>query len=256
MLPPRVIPALLLDGGLMVKTVEYRDPTYVGDPVNVVNLFNQFEVDEICLLDIGATRSGSGPDLALVKHLADECWVPLSYGGGIATLDQASAVLAVGIEKVVLGTAAFEKPDLVSAIAERFGTQAVIVSVDVRRPGGREPAEVFVGNATIATGEQPGPYARRMEELGAGEILLNAVDRDGTMSGYDLELISAVSAAVTLPVIASGGAASRDDLPGPIRAGASAVAAGSLFVFQGRSRAVLVNFPTRDRIEALFAERP
>jgi cyclase len=253
MLPPRVIPCLLLLDGDMVKTIRFDEPTYVGDAINIVNLFNQFEVDEICLLDIGATRSGHEPDLGLIRRLADECWVPLSYGGGIRTLEQARAVLAAGIEKVVLGSAAFEAPDLVTSVAHTFGAQAVIASVDVRRLAGSDAAEVVVRNATLPTGVAPTVYARRMAELGAGEILLNAVDRDGTMSGFDLELIRDVSAALSIPVIASGGAASREDLPKPIRAGASAVAAGSLFVFQGPSRAVLVNFPARARLEELFA---
>lgn len=249
-LPPRVIPCLLLDGEAFVKTVRFAEPRYLGDPVNIINLFNRFEVDEICLLDIAATREEREPDYELIHELADECWVPLAYGGGIRSVDAVRRVLAAGIEKVVIGTAAWERPGLVTEASQRFGAQAIVASVDVRRVDG--VAGVWVRNASIPTGADPAAYATRMESLGAGELLLNAVDRDGTMAGYDLELIREVSAAVGVPVIACGGAATRDDLVGPISAGASAVAAGSLFVFQGASRAVLVNFPERQQIEALF----
>jgi cyclase len=249
-LPPRVIPCLLLDGEAFVKTVRYEEPRYLGDPVNIIDLFNRFEVDEICLLDIAATRDGREPDYDLIRALADECWVPLAYGGGIRSIDAVRQVLAAGIEKVVIGAAAWEHPALVTQAAERFGAQAVVVSIDVRRDP--EQASVWIRNATMPTHVDPTSYAVEMVRLGAGELLLNAVDRDGTMTGYDLDLIRAVSGAVQVPVIACGGAATRDDLVEPIRAGAAAVAAGSLFVFQGPSRAVLVNFPERRQVEALF----
>jgi cyclase len=238
----------------MVKTQNYADPRYVGDPVNVINLFNQFEVDEICLLDISATVQDRGPRLDLVKQLADECWVPLSYGGGVSSLESARSILALGIEKVVIGTAAAENPDVVTHVAREFGSQAVVASVDaLRLPDGTY--EVRVRNGTRRVPGDPAAFARELEGLGAGEILLNAIHRDGTMEGFDATLIQVVASSVSIPLIAAGGAGSRADLVVPIREGASAVAAGSLFVYQGRSRAVLVNFPPRAQIESMFAWR-
>ncbi len=235
----------------MVKTVRYTDPTYVGDPVNVINLFNRFEVDEIALLNIRATVDGTAMPFALMEELASECWVPLSYGGGISNLEQVRQILGLGIEKVVLGTAAADQPELIRTVAETFGSQAVVVSVDAMqtRAGGYD---VVVESATRYLGVDPVVYALRMAAMGAGEILLNAVHRDGTMAGYDLALIDVVSHAVDIPVIACGGAGDRRDLATPLLAGASAVGAGSLFVFQGRARSVLVNFPERGALEAML----
>lgn len=237
----------------MVKTISFDDPAYLGDPINIINLFNRFEVDEIALLDIRATRHRHPPQFGLIERLASECWVPLAYGGGIRSLDDARAVLGAGVEKVVLGTIAAEAPDVVSAISAVFGAQAVVVAVDVRNLGsGRY--DVFVDSATRPLRTSPEEYVRRAQELGAGEILLTAIDRDGTMSGYDLDLIRRVTAAVEIPVIACGGAGSREDLVAPIRdAGAAAVAAGSIFVYQGRLRGVLVNFPERELLERLLS---
>lgn len=236
----------------MVKTIRFGDARYVGDPINVINLFNRFEVDEITLLDVRATLLGSPPPFELIERLAGECWVPLAYGGGITGLDQVRRILGSGVEKVVIGTAAADRPDVITETASVFGAQAVVVAVDVRR--GRQGYEVCVASGTRPVSDDPAAYARRAEALGAGEILITSIDRDGTMEGYDLDLISTVAAAVRVPVIACGGAAQRADLPLPIRVGgASAVAAGSIFVYRGRERGVLVNFPERAQLEALFA---
>lgn len=248
-----MIPCLLLEDDGLVKTVRYGDPRYVGDPVNVINLFNRFEVDEITLLDIRATVDGREPPYELIEHLASECWVPLAYGGGIRGTAEIRRILSLGVEKVVLGTAAAVDPNLISGAAGVFGNQAVIVSVDVRRQ--RSAYEVFVESGRRGTGKAPEAYARQAEELGAGELLLNAIDQDGVMKGYDLDLIRRVAEAVTIPVIACGGAGERADLPLALRAGASAVAAGSLFVYRGRERGVLVNFPERPALEALLVGR-
>jgi cyclase len=250
---PRVIPCLLVDDEAMVKTTRFGEPRYLGDPVNVINLFNRFEVDEIVLLEIGATVRGSAPPFELIEELASECWVPLAYGGGIRTMDQVRTVFGLGVEKVVLGTAAHENPGLITSAADVFGSQAVVVSVDARRDdaGGYG---VYVRSGGMPVGSDAVQWAQRAEGLGAGEILLNSIDRDGTMEGYDLDLIAPVSKAVSIPVVACGGAGERADLPIPVqRAGASAVAAGSLFVFQGRERGVLINFPEREQLEALFS---
>jgi cyclase len=248
-----VIPCLLLDDDGMVKTVQFKAPDYLGDPVNIVNLFNRFEVDEIALLDIRATTEGRRPPFELIDRLASECWVPLSYGGGIRSFQDARTVFSCGVEKVVIGTAAADDPELVTTVAAQFGSQAVVVAIDVKA-GRRGRYDVFVESGTRSVQSDPVAYARRAEALGAGEILLNAIHRDGTMSGYDLALIEQVSAAVGIPVIACGGAGSRGDIPGPVRqAGAAAVAAGSIFVYQGQERGVLVNFPERSQLEQMFA---
>lgn len=234
----------------MVKTIRYADPTYLGDPINVINLFNRFEVDEITLLDIGATRAGAPPPFELLEQLAAECWVPLAYGGGIRSLEHVRSVLGCGIEKVVLGTIVADQPALITQAAEVYGSQAVVVSVDARQRG--DGYEVAVASATRGLGIGPVNYAQRAQQLGAGEILLNAVDRDGTMEGYDIGLIGAVADAVEVPVIACGGAGERAHLADAIGAGASAVAAGSIFVYRGRERGVLINFPERAQLEAML----
>lgn len=237
----------------MVKTIAFDDPAYLGDPINIINLFNRFEVDEIALLDIRATRDGRRPQTDLIESLASECWVPLSYGGGIRSLEDAQEILTVGVEKVVLGTITADDPNVVTAVSSVFGRQAVVVAVDARDVGGGR-YEVFVNSGTRPLRTDPMTYARQAEKLGAGEILLTAIHRDGTMNGYDLELIRRVTAAVDIPVIACGGAGSRTDLALPIReAGAAAVAAGSIFVYQGRERGVLVNFPERGLLEQLLS---
>jgi cyclase len=246
---PRVIPLLLLAGETFVKTVRYRDPRYVGDPTNVIDLFNQFEVDEIALLDIGATTGRHEPQYELIRALAAECWVPLAYGGGIRTLNQASRVLASGAEKVVVGTALADTPEVITEIAATFGSQAVVASVDVSPQADDYGVFVEGGQRQVSTG--PEGYAAEAVERGAGEILLNAIHRDGTRAGYDLDIIGRVAAAVPVPVVACGGAGSRDDLAKPIEVGAAAVAAGSLFVFSGSGGGVLVNFPSRSQLEQL-----
>lgn len=251
---PRVIPCLLLDSDQrLVKTVRFDDPDYVGDPVNVLSIFSHFEVDEIVLLDIRATADGRRPPFELLTQLAGECMIPLGYGGGIASVEDARRILETGLEKVVLGTVVDRDPGLVKEIADVFGSQAVAVAVDVvRRPDGT--FDVVVESGRRSLGVDPVTWARHAEDLGAGEILLTAVHRDGTLDGYDLELIGSVAEAVTVPLIANGGAGSRDDLRRAVVDGhASAVAAGSIFVYQGKRRGVLVNFPSRAQLDALFA---
>ena len=249
---PRVIPCLLIEDEGMVKTIKFKDPTYLGDAINIINLFNRFEVDEIVLLDIRATQRRQPPPFALIERLASECWVPLAYGGGIRTFDDIRTILRIGVEKVVLGKVAADDPQIIVKAAESFGSQAVVVSVDTRpRSGGRY--EVFAESGTRSLKTDPVTYAQRVEGLGAGEIFLNAIHRDGVMDGFDLALIKSVTEAVRIPVIACGGASTRADIPLPVKlAGAAAVAAGSIFVYRGRERGVLVNFPERAQLESLF----
>ena len=239
----RVIPTLLLTAAGLVKTRQFRNARYVGDPINALRIFNEKEIDEVAVLDIEATREGRAPDVERIRQLAGECFMPLTYGGGITTIDQVQQIFAAGVEKVVLNSALVNSPALVTEIARRYGRQSVVASIDVRRSLWRG-RRVYSHGASRATGLSPTDAARRAEALGAGEILLTAVDRDGMQSGYDLELIREVCGAVKLPVIASGGAATIDDLRRAVRdGGAAAVAAGSLFVFHGPHRAVLISYP-------------
>jgi cyclase len=254
MLIPRVIPCLLIEDGAMVKTRRFGKRVYLGDPVNVINLFNRFEVDEIVLLDIGASAMGRGPDTALITTLAEECWVPLTYGGGISSLDHIETLIHAGCEKVVLASAVADDLTLMREASRAFGAQAIVGSIDAKRRLLRGYGTV-VTNAKRNLPSSPVERARQFAEAGAGEILLQSVDRDGEMSGYDLDLISEVASATDLPVVACSGAGEREDLPKPVFvAGASASAAGSLFVFSGRERGVLVNFPERNTLEALFCK--
>lgn len=252
-LTPRLIPVLLLRGTGFCKTTGFSAPRYLGDPLNIVRLFDEKEADELCILDIEATGEGRGPRFETLEALADECFMPLSYGGGLRTVDDCRRILAIGFEKIVLNSALTEEPTLVSSIAAMAGSQAVVASIDARRAsnGGWR---VWSHGGTRPTGWEPAPWARHLAELGAGEILLTSVDRDGTMEGYDLDLIRTVADAVAVPVVACGGAGSMDDLvAGVVKGHASAVAAGSLFVFYGRRRAVLINPPSSEEFEEALA---
>jgi imidazole glycerol-phosphate synthase subunit HisF len=237
----RVIPVLLLRNGRLVKTVRFRKETYIGDPINTVKLFNDKEADEIAVLDIGATRERRPPDLKMIREIAGEAFMPLCYGGGITEVGQIREILGAGVEKIAINTAAQRNPRLIEEAAACFGSQSIIVSIDVKRSW-LKGYEVITRGGGERTGKDPVAEAARLERLGAGEILLNSIDRDGTFGGYDLELIRRVSKAVCIPVIACGGARNSDDLAEAVRVGASAVAAGSMFVFLGPHRAVLISF--------------
>ena len=249
MLRTRVIPCLLLRGEGLVKTTRFKDPRYVGDPINAIRIFNDKEVDELVLLDITASREGRGPALSAIRDFASECFMPVAYGGGIRTVEDARQVLALGVEKVILNTMALRRPELIAEIAREFGSQAVVVSIDARKKlvGGYE---VMGSGGTMKTGIKPVDHASRLVELGAGEILLTSIDRDGTESGYDLVLTGSVAQAVTVPVIACGGAGAVEHFRAAVNDGrASAVAAGSMFVFHGKHRAVLISYPERSELE-------
>jgi len=248
MLRTRVIPCLLLKGKGFYKTTKFKNAVYLGDPINILKIFNDKEVDEICILDIGATATGNGPNFALLRDLASECFMPLGYGGGITDIDQMKALFYLGYEKVVVNTAAIKKPNLINEASLIFGSQSVVVSIDVRK-GLFRGYEVMIRSGSKKTGRNPVELAREVEERGAGEIILNSIDRDGTMQGYDLQLIKMVSSAVKIPVIACGGATKLEDFRAAVcEGGASAVAAGAMFVFQGPHRAVLISYPLVDEL--------
>jgi imidazole glycerol-phosphate synthase subunit HisF len=255
MLVPRVIPCLLLRGSGLVKTIRFGDEVYLGDPINIARIFNDKEVDELVVLDIGAARDGRRPQVDRIARLAAECFMPLCYGGGIRSLDDMRELFGVGVEKVSVNTAAVENPGLVRAAVEEFGSQSIVVSIDaLRRSAGA--CLVATRGGTRRTGHEVQAYARQMEAEGAGEILLTSIDRDGTREGYDLDLVKSVTGAVTIPVVACGGAGTIDDLAAVVvDGGASGAGAGSLFVFQGRHRAVLISYPSKDDLAAAFSRR-
>jgi len=252
MLKTRVIPVLLLKDGGLVKTLKFDKPKYLGDPINAVKIFNEKEVDELVLLDIRATLERREPNYDLIRDIASECFMPLSYGGGITELEQIRRLLEIGIEKVVLNTAALVNSNFVADAAKAFGSSTIVVSVDVRKNiWGKY--EVFSKSGTLNSKETPVDVARKMEAMGAGEIFLNAIDRDGTMSGYDITLIRAVSGGVMLPVVACGGAGGLNDFKVAVEEGkASAVAAGSMFVFHGVHRAVLISYPSPQELKSVL----
>lgn len=254
MLRPRVVPVLLLRRGGLVKTRRFRDATYVGDPRNAVRIFNDKEVDELAVLDIDATVEEREPDYALAREIVSEAFMPVAYGGGVTSVEQARKLFAVGIEKVVIGTAAVERPQLITEIARISGNQSVTVCIDARqRMFGR--VETVIRSGRKGTGVDPVSLATAAAAAGAGELIIQAVDRDGEMAGYDLELIARVTSAVRVPVVALGGASGLDDLQRAIMdSGASAAAAGSLFVFHGRHRAVLISYPRPSELAAMWRQ--
>jgi cyclase len=248
----RIIPTLLLDQGKLVKTTAFRHPGYIGDPMNALRIFNEKEVDEICVLDIMASRRGTPPDLAYLRTLTSECFMPLAYGGGITTLAQATDIFKAGVEKLIFGTAALKQPDLIKSVSEKFGAQAVVGSLDLRKDWLGRP-RAFVTSGTVSTGKDPVAWALHLQSLGAGEILLQHIDREGSLTGYDLDLIRSVCEAVNIPVIASGGAAGLGDFLNAIQSGASAVAAGHYFVYKGTHKAVLITYPApADLMEQVY----
>ena len=250
MLRTRVIPALLLHDESLVKTERFGRFEYIGDPCNTVRIFNELEVDELAFLDITATREGRGPNLKLLEDIATECFMPLSYGGGLTRLADAAQIFAIGFEKVVINSRAVERPELITEIADVFGTQAVVASIDVKRDWfGRQRVHTHCGRRSHAL--DPVDWAQEMERRGAGEILLTSIDREGTWSGLDIDLVRRVSEAVTIPVIAQGGAGGVGDIAEAVKAGgASSVAVGSMVVFQKKGFGVLVSFPERATLEA------
>jgi len=239
-----------LKGEALVKGIQFKNHRYVGDPLNAVHIFNAMEVDELILLDVGATSEKRKPNFKLIENIAGECFMPLAYGGGVWELDDVRKIFEIGVEKVVINSYAFENPEFIREAAKKFGSQSLIVSIDVKK-NARGKYEVFVLSGKRGTGTDPVSYAQKMESMGAGEILLSSIDRDGTWKGYDTSLIRHVAEAVKIPVVACGGAGKMEDFSQAVKNGASAVAAGSLFVYQGKNRGVLINFPTKMELQGI-----
>lgn len=243
MLRPRITPCLLIKNGGLVKTVRFDQPKYVGDPVNAVKIFNEKSADELIVLDIDATAQGREPNFRLIAQVAAECRMPLSYGGGVTTVAQAKRISGLGVEKIAVSTAVIARPALVSELAQELGSQSVAVVLDVREAKGAY--EVWTRNGSARTGRSPMDLAVEAEAHGAGEIVVNSIDRDGMMGGYDLALATQVRAATTIPLTVLGGAGSLAHIAELVRAcGIIGAAAGSLFVFKGPFKAVLINYPS------------
>jgi cyclase len=255
MLRPRIIPCLLVRNGGLVKTIGFQNPKYVGDPMNAVKIFNEKETDELIVLDIDATAQRREPDFSLIGHLAVECRMPLCYGGGIKTVNHAKRIVGLGVEKVAISSAAIDSPGLISKIAQEIGRQSVVVVLDVKKSLRDGRYEVWTHNGQKNSQACPVRLAQDAETWGAGEIVVNSIDNDGQMKGYDLTLAGRIREAVNLPMTMLGGAGALTDIGRLIRTcGLVGAAAGSLFVFKGIYRAVLINYPTKPEKDALIAE--
>lgn len=252
MLRTRVIPCLLLRDQGLVKTVKFGNPTYIGDPVNAVKIYNEKEVDELIFLDITASKEGRKPDMKVIAEIANEAFMPVCYGGGINNTDTIKEIFRLGVEKISLCTQAALNPELVRRAADISGSSSAVVTIDVKKNmfGKRR---VFIMDGNKNTGLDPVEFALQMENNGAGELLINSIDNDGMMTGYDIELLRAITKAVKIPVIACGGAGTLADFKLAVdEGGVSAVAAGSMFVYHGKQRGILINYPERKKLEALL----
>ncbi|NQU32458.1 MAG: imidazole glycerol phosphate synthase subunit HisF [Bacteroidetes bacterium] len=253
MLYPRIIPCLLVHNKGLVKTIKFKDLKYVGDPINAVKIFNEKEVDELIVVDIDASAKGVEPDYKMIENLANECRMPFCYGGGIKTVEQAHRIFNLGVEKISLSSAAVENPNLISEIASRVGSQSVVVVLDVRKKPISSKYEVFIYNGTKSTGIEPIQFAKEIQRLGAGELVVNSIDQDGGMKGFDMVLINKIREVVSIPVTVMGGAGKIEDIGSVIeQQGIIGIAAGSMFVFKGKYRAVLINYPTSIEKQALL----
>lgn len=253
MLRPRITPCLLVRDGGLVKTVRFKDSKYVGDPINAVKIFNEKESDELIVLDIDATSAGREPNFRLIAQLAAECRMPLCYGGGVKTVEQARKIIGLGVEKVAISSAAIDQPQLISRIADEIGSQSVVVVLDVKKRLLSKDYDVWTHNGHKNTKKNPVEFAMEVESYGAGEVVINSIENDGQMNGYDLALASRVREAIRLPLTVLGGAGSLDDIGQLISScGVVGAAAGSLFVFKGAYRAVLINYPDPSQKEALI----
>lgn len=247
----RLIPCLLLKNQGLVKTIQFKKERYLGDPLNAVRIYNDKEVDELIFLDIMATHNKKGPDYKYLKKITEQCFMPVCYGGGISSIDEVGKIFEIGFEKVAINTAAYNNIELVSKAADIYGSQSIVGSMDVRHDHHGDN-KVYILNGRKNTRISPVEYAQTLESAGVGEILVNSIDHDGMMDGYDYSLIKEISENVGVPVIACGGAGKLIDCYDAIQSGASAAAAGSLFAFWGRKHAVLINYPESDDIDRMF----
>ena len=252
MLQPRITPCLLIRNKGLVKTVKFKPFKYIGDPINAVKIFNEKEVDEIIIVDIDASVNGNEPDYRLIEKLAYECRMPLCYGGGIKTAEQAQRIFALGVEKISISSIAVQNPEIITEIANVVGNQSVVVVLDVKKKlfGGYE---IYTHNGTKKTGIDPVEFVQKIEKLGAGEIVINSIDNDGTMKGYDLNLLDLIRDKISLPLTVLGGAGNMNHIGEVIaKHGIIGVAAGSNFIFKGKYRAVLINYPTvKEKIDLI-----
>jgi cyclase len=254
MLRPRIIPCLLIKDNGLVKSVQFKDHKYVGDPINAVKIFNEKEVDEIIIIDIDATVQNREPDYKLIEALAAECRMPLCYGGGVKTVEQAQRIFALGVEKVSISSEAVLNPGLLTEIGNRVGSQSIVVVLDVKKNKSGK-YEIWTHNATKNTGKDPVEFAKEVESLGAGEVVVNSIDADGMMKGYDMELIDKIREAISLPLTVLGGAGTLKDIGNLIaKHKVIGAAAGSLFVFKGVFKAVLINYPKPSEKTTLLSE--
>jgi len=252
MLRPRIIPSLLIHENGLVKTVNFKNPKYVGDPINAVKIFNEKTVDELAIFDIDATVNGKDPNYGLIEKLASQSRMPICYGGGVKTVEQAQRIFGLGIEKIALSSVVVQTPEIITEISNRVGAQSVIVVLDIKKKllGGYE---IYTHNGKKSTGINPFKFVEEVQKLGAGEVIINSIDQDGTMKGYDMTLIDKIREKISLPLTVLGGAGSLDDIGKVInKHGVIGVAAGSLFVFKGIYKAVLINYPTKTEKEKLY----
>lgn len=253
MLRPRIIPCLLVHKGGLVKTVRFKKPKYVGDPINAVKIFNEKEADELIVLDIDASINKAEPDYRMISNLAAECRMPLCYGGGIKTPEQAKKIISLGVEKVAISSAAVQKSTLITDVANEIGTQSVVVVLDVKKRRLSKEYDVLINNSCTNTKRSVFDLVIEAEKLGAGEIVINSIDLDGTMTGYDLALAEKIMQSVNIPITMLGGAGSLDDIGALIRScGVIGASAGSLFVFKGVYKAVLINYPSMAQRDELI----
>lgn len=253
MLRPRIIPCLLIHNKGLVKTVKFSSPKYVGDPINAVRIFNEKEVDELIVLDIDATVENRGPNFELIAKLAAECRMPFCYGGGVKTVEDVRRLISLGVEKVAISAAAIKDPEIISRMAEDVGRQSIVVVLDVKKKMLSSSYEVVTHNGKNGTGKNPVELAQMFEKMGAGEIVLNSIDNDGVMKGYDFKLIEKVWESTSVPLSVVGGAGTLEDISELVsRFGIIGAVAGSLFVFKGAYKAVLINYPNSESKEKLI----
>ena len=252
MLKNRVIPILLIQNKGLIKTIKFKNPSYVGDPINAIKIFNEKEVDELIVLDIDASKKNQEPDYELIEEFASECFMPLTYGGGVNTIEQAKKIFSLGIEKICIQSSALKNLKIVKDLSKKFGSQSTVVSIDIKK-NWRGKYSLFSSKLNKVIRQPWIDFVDKAINSGAGEIVLNSVDQDGTLSGIDTNLISIASQKINVPLIITGGVSSLNDIKLAIQNGANAVGAGAFFVYQGKHRAVLITYPKYDHLEELLA---